>query len=81
MFKVPTTTIYSRYPLPKSLPSGGGDVLSTPLRAFSRYPLPKSLPSGEGMCLAHPLGPFYVTPSLNPSPRGRDLLSPFHRKR
>ncbi len=27
------------------------------------------------MRFAHPLRAFHVTPSLNPSPRGRDLLS------
>ncbi|CDD19818.1 unknown [Alistipes sp. CAG:435] len=36
MFKVPTTTIYSRYPLPKSLPSGEGLTFTLSPQAVKR---------------------------------------------
>ena len=84
MFKVPTTTIYSRYHLPKSLPPGGGDVLSTPLRAFSRYHLPKSLPPGGGDVLSTPLRAFLRYPLPKSLPSGEGLtftLSPQAVKR
>ena len=69
-----------RHPLKKGLP-GGSPFLAGGPRCL-RYPFPKSLPSGKGLTLSNFLAEVlfcrvdrtvYVTPSLNPFPRGRDL--------
>ena len=68
------THIISRYPLPKSLPSGEGMRSAHPLGPFTLPPSLNPSPRGRG-CAPRTHWAFNVTPSLNPSPRGRDLLS------
>ena len=77
-----------RYPHPKSLPSGQG--LAVALRALGLTLPPFAgglarVPCGccaflRELCsceVSRPTRFYYVTLTLNPSPRGRDLLSPF----
>jgi len=66
--------ILLRYPFPKSLPSGKGLAIAM---LYFFYIIPSFNEGYDSTFFkgGQDMKSYYVTPSLNPFPRGRDLLS------